>query len=696
MAKKTSEVLLQEVVGQLRQLNRSSVRDQLSEAEATKRAESLMVHEEVQEEQQSSIIDGAADFQRRFLAGQAKTFTDRKTQAKEVSRLAPQIKTNERLASLLRHTFAMSSDIAKLASHGEKPGSLYVHDLSVEKGIGEVLKQDALTIKEFEKLGETVGDELSDAAHISRGAQGLISLPGKIDVDEDEYIKLANKAYAQWEKIRESDPTAWKEGWMWELLEEKAHLGNLEDMMQGSKVKLPKDLIVERSGGIDDQYPEGLHSASVVDPNSPRGRGYHGQDVAQRYRIPAGTEIFHPGGLADTNEVVLQGFDFSEVETKNGSLFAHDSILLDYLISRDNELDRQRNNDLRSQIENRREGGGGGMGMLGAGAAGGGGLGMEMLDAAEGGGFMGNMFKNLRKSPWLALAIASPLLLFGKVRGMFGRAGASLFAAFARFRGIFTNRRLLSNPMNWKKILVQGLILSALTAWSFAFDDETQGPHTDTFNNSDIDLDAAPSSNIKSFLSGAGEFALWTWTGWTATSFLLKKTVKKSLGQIIKAAFTGAAATGIRAAIWAALLRYGVVMLAGGTAVVATFTWPVWVTAIAAGIAIWQWERITSLLTGNDGADGIAQIADDMTLDSLASLDDSLFNRFGIKTTRAKLNDLHKTGDLSLLDGDGSKVFAPVDQRRINNSVNKVITQHFYANEIIPFGWTGKQGFAPL
>ena len=76
MAKKTSEVLLQEVVGQLRQLNRSSVRDQLREAEATKRAESLMVHEEVQEEQQSMIIDGAEDFQRRFLAGQAKTFTD--------------------------------------------------------------------------------------------------------------------------------------------------------------------------------------------------------------------------------------------------------------------------------------------------------------------------------------------------------------------------------------------------------------------------------------------------------------------------------------------------------------------------------------------------------------------------------------------------------------------------------------------
>ena len=61
MAKKTSEVLLQEVVGQLRTLNRSSVRDQLRENEATKRSEALMGQGEVAQEQQSSIIGGAED-----------------------------------------------------------------------------------------------------------------------------------------------------------------------------------------------------------------------------------------------------------------------------------------------------------------------------------------------------------------------------------------------------------------------------------------------------------------------------------------------------------------------------------------------------------------------------------------------------------------------------------------------------------
>jgi hypothetical protein len=72
--------LLQEIVGQLRMLNKSSVRDRLREAEEAKRAEALAGSTEVQTQQQDQIIDGATDFQRRFLAGQAKTFTDKKLQ----------------------------------------------------------------------------------------------------------------------------------------------------------------------------------------------------------------------------------------------------------------------------------------------------------------------------------------------------------------------------------------------------------------------------------------------------------------------------------------------------------------------------------------------------------------------------------------------------------------------------------------
>ncbi len=80
MAKKEQNVmLLQEVVGQLRKLNAASVRDRLREAEEAKRAEKIAMQGDVQEEQQTSIVSSTEDFRRRFIAGQAKTFTDRTT-----------------------------------------------------------------------------------------------------------------------------------------------------------------------------------------------------------------------------------------------------------------------------------------------------------------------------------------------------------------------------------------------------------------------------------------------------------------------------------------------------------------------------------------------------------------------------------------------------------------------------------------
>ena len=78
MAKKEQNVmLLQEVVGQLRKLNATSVRDRLREAEEAKRAEKIALQGETQEETQSSIVDSTEDFRRRFIAGQAKTLVDK-------------------------------------------------------------------------------------------------------------------------------------------------------------------------------------------------------------------------------------------------------------------------------------------------------------------------------------------------------------------------------------------------------------------------------------------------------------------------------------------------------------------------------------------------------------------------------------------------------------------------------------------
>ena len=65
------------IVAELRKLNAVSKKDLIREKEATDRQERMTAAAEIGEEQQSTIIDGAQDFQRRFLAGQAKTLMDK-------------------------------------------------------------------------------------------------------------------------------------------------------------------------------------------------------------------------------------------------------------------------------------------------------------------------------------------------------------------------------------------------------------------------------------------------------------------------------------------------------------------------------------------------------------------------------------------------------------------------------------------
>ena len=73
---KSQETLLQEVVGQLRMLNKSSVRDRLRDAEDAKRAEKMQAMGEETSEQGEVAISASTDFQRRYLAAQAGSLTD--------------------------------------------------------------------------------------------------------------------------------------------------------------------------------------------------------------------------------------------------------------------------------------------------------------------------------------------------------------------------------------------------------------------------------------------------------------------------------------------------------------------------------------------------------------------------------------------------------------------------------------------
>jgi hypothetical protein len=74
---KTQEALLGEVVSLLRKQNALSTRDRLRESEEAKRQEKLTDTTTETSATTGQIIDSATDFQRRYLAGQAKTFTDK-------------------------------------------------------------------------------------------------------------------------------------------------------------------------------------------------------------------------------------------------------------------------------------------------------------------------------------------------------------------------------------------------------------------------------------------------------------------------------------------------------------------------------------------------------------------------------------------------------------------------------------------
>lgn len=69
--------LLQGIIAELRQLNKSSKKDMIREREAIDRQEKLALGQEEVAQTSTGVMDSATDFQRRFLAGQAKTLLDK-------------------------------------------------------------------------------------------------------------------------------------------------------------------------------------------------------------------------------------------------------------------------------------------------------------------------------------------------------------------------------------------------------------------------------------------------------------------------------------------------------------------------------------------------------------------------------------------------------------------------------------------
>ena len=75
--KNASDPQLGLIVAELRKLNHASKKDLIRDKEDRDRAERMAAVDETQVDQQSTIMTAGQDFQRRFLAGQAKTLIDK-------------------------------------------------------------------------------------------------------------------------------------------------------------------------------------------------------------------------------------------------------------------------------------------------------------------------------------------------------------------------------------------------------------------------------------------------------------------------------------------------------------------------------------------------------------------------------------------------------------------------------------------
>ena len=175
----------------------------------------------------------------------------------------------------------------------------------------------AYTNDEFNKVGESVRDDLALSAHKFRGLTGFQSKPGDFShVSDSDFIELMDEdpeifdLYG-FESLDEAE----------NMLRDSVGLDRLKDMMGNSRVELTRPLYIVRSkfmGGDGKSAVEvregSLYSAQVVDPNSPYFKKFepmYGKN-AHVIKLEKGTKVYHPSDSADAAEVVVEGVDISK------------------------------------------------------------------------------------------------------------------------------------------------------------------------------------------------------------------------------------------------------------------------------------------------------------------------------------------------------------------------------------------------
>ncbi len=169
---------------------------------------------------------------------------------------------------------------------------------------------------------------LARAAHISRGQRGYMSeASNRMDISEEDFIKLAEEIRdvetrsggTREVTIAEIDQAMDNS----ELLEEAIGIKKLNQYLQGSVVNIEKPLYITRTDNIfstPNKPSKGeprLVSAQVVDPLNVNSYRKMYQENGRIYKLPAGAEIYHPKGTADSHEVVVDRQVLDSAESLN-------------------------------------------------------------------------------------------------------------------------------------------------------------------------------------------------------------------------------------------------------------------------------------------------------------------------------------------------------------------------------------------
>jgi len=216
------------------------------------------------------------------------------------------------------------------------------------KGIDE----SALSVDEFNKLGQQVVEPTALAAHTARGKNNFSSEAGTfMTMSEDQFVK-ATTVLDEYKRTltmdtKGLDPNVFpnldnaltpeaKAIRIEEHLADGIGRGKIKSYLKNSEVKLEKPLYVMRNDGVfsgvkitDTEDPKSIFSFKAVDPSKPQTlEGYGTEDKGEHplvFKLPAGTKVLHPAGRADPNEVIVAKGEFEksvDVATRKNYLAA--------------------------------------------------------------------------------------------------------------------------------------------------------------------------------------------------------------------------------------------------------------------------------------------------------------------------------------------------------------------------------------